>query len=295
MAVSPRSRDVGAQLRTTSAPWARITATHADGASVETRSDGQGRAVLSGLPAGRWTVSAQDVRRGLCSGAVAVTVDPVDPVDTVAGAPATPLDLRPTIVTSRLLVGVRGSDRRAVLASEVLVTDASGRTVAGKLHGGLADVRGLRPGPVRVVVPASVGHLGTTREIDLGPGVLAAVDAVVPVGASIAGRVVQDGRQYAAVVTLLDADGVEVERVRTDEAGRFLLGTGLATSEGLTVVATTGPETLHVTRAAVADVCVVTGVRHDLGDVVLPVAGRRAVWSARSPAVAGMQLPSTRV
>ncbi|WP_196301718.1 hypothetical protein, partial [Streptococcus pneumoniae] len=87
---------------------------------------------------------------------------------------------------------------------------------------------------------------------------------------------VQGGRQYAAVVALLDPDGEEVERVRTDEHGRFVLGTGLVTTEGLTVVATSGPETLHVTRAAVADVTVRTGVRHDLGDIVLPVAGPRA-------------------
>ena len=31
------------------------------------------------------------------------------------------------------------------------------------------------------------------------------------------------------------------------------------------------------------------------GDIVLPVAGRRATWTARTPAVAGMKLPSTRV
>jgi hypothetical protein len=135
--------------------------------------------------------------------------------------------------------------------------------------------------------------------LELEPGALGSVRAVVPVAATITGRVVQHGsrhdEQYAAVVTLLDEQGTELERVRTDEDGRFALGTGLGAAHGLTVVATTGPETMHVTRTAVADICVWAGVSHDLGDLVLPVAGRSAVWAARTPAVAAMRLPSTHV
>lgn len=276
----------GAVLTTTTTPWARLSAVHADGERLEVRADGAGRAVVAGLRAGTWTVVAHDARRALCSDARAVTLAERERAD---------LDLPALTPTSRLLVQVGGSDRRAVTATDVVVTDPTGRSVVAPIRGGLADVSDLRPGPVTVTVPASVGHLGTTVTVVLEPGTLGSVRATVPVGASITGRVVQGDRQYAAVVALVDEDGVEVERVRTDQDGRFVLGAGLTGTDGLTVVATTGPETLHVTRAAVADVCVVNGVRHDVGDIVLPVAGRRATWSARTPAIAAMKLPSTRV
>lgn len=276
----------GAVLTTTTSPWARLSAAHADGERLEVRADGLGRAVLAGLRRGAWTLVAHDARRSLCSEAVVVTLADREHAAT---------DLPATIPTSRLLVQVHGSELRPVTATDVVVTDPTGRSVVAPIRGGLADVSSLRPGPVTVIVPASVGHRGTALAVDLAPGTLGILEAVVPVGASITGRVVQGRRQYAAVVALLDEDGVEVERVRTDEHGRFVLGTGLTATNGLTVVATTGPETLHVTRAAVADVCVLNGVRHDLGDIVLPVAGRRAMWTARTPAVAGMKLPSTRV
>lgn len=276
----------GAVLTTTTTPWARLSTVHTDGERLEVRADGAGRAVVAGLRAGAWTVVAHDARRALCSEALVVDVAERERAD---------LDLPALTPTSRLLVRVGGSDRRPVTATDVVVTDPTGRSVVAPIRGGLADVSDLRPGPVTVTVPASVGHLGTIVAVDLEPGILTYVDAVVPVGASITGRVVQVDRQYAAVVALLDEDGFEVERARTDQDGRFALGTGLTSTDGLTVVATTGPETLHVTRAAVADVCLVNGVRHDLGDIVLPVAGRRATWSARTPAIAAMRLPSTRV
>lgn len=280
----------GAVLRLTTARWARVSAVHADGERVEARADGRGEVVLAGLRAGTWTLVGHDPRRSRCSAATVLEIS--------AGSDTT-ADLPTDLPTGRLLVSVRGGDRRPVLVDRVQVVDPTGRTVTAPLRDGLADVRDLRPGPLRVVVPASVGHLGGEVAVELAPGALGHVEAVSAVGASVTGRVVQHAHahadQYAAVVALLDPDGAELERVRTDDHGRFALGTGLRSVAGLTVVATTGPETLHVTRAAVADVDVVTGVRHHLGDVVLPVAGRAAVWRARTPAVDGMRLPSTRV
>ncbi|WP_148611457.1 hypothetical protein [Nocardioides rubriscoriae] len=280
----------GAVLRATTTRWARVTAAHEDGERLDVRADGRGEAVLTGLRPGAWTVVAHDLRRHLCSEAVTVTVAAGGSHDVVV-----PVD----VPTGRLLVDVRGGDRRPVQATEVRVTDPTGRTVVARLRGGLADVRELRPGRLRVVVPPSVGHSGTTVALELEPGALGSVRAVVPVAATLTGRVVQHGShrdsQYAAVVTLLDEQGQELERVRTDEDGRFVLGTGLTAANGLTVVATTGPQTLHVTRAAVADVCVWAGVRHDLGTITLPVAGRSAVWRARTSAAAAMKLPSTHV
>ncbi|MCW2815629.1 MAG: hypothetical protein JWN84_3084 [Nocardioides sp.] len=280
----------GGVVRVRTAAWSRLGLVHTDGERLEAVADGRGRAVLAGLRPGSWTAVAHDNRRVLVSAPVDVRVAP--------GA-AAEVDLPLQTLTSQLLVDVRGTDRRPVLAPEVHVTDTTGRTVVATVRSGLADVRDLRPGPVRVVVPPSVGHRGTHLDVVVEPGALTTVQAVVPVGAALTGRVLQAGSrqgfQYAAVVALLDGDGVEVERVRTDEHGRFALGRGLTSTNGLTIVATSGPETLHVTRAAVADVCVLTGVRHDLGDIVLPVAGRGAVWTARTPAVAGMKLPSTRV
>lgn len=279
----------GAAVRATTARWARVHAVHADGEVVETRADGLGRVVLAGLRAGAWTLASRDARRELSSDPVVLPLR--------AGGTAE-IALPATTPTARLLVDVRGGDRRPVLATEVVVTDPTGRRVTAPVHGGLADVRGLHPGPLRVVLPASVGHLGTTADVTAPAGSLGHVTVVSPVGASLTGRVVQrgvHGPRYAAVVVLLDQHGVEVERVRTDDSGRFTLGAGLAAAQGLTVVATTGPETLHVTRAAVADVAVRAGVRHDLGEIELPAGGRGAVWAARTPAVAGMKLPSTRV
>ena len=97
------------------------------------------------------------------------------------------------------------------------------------------------------------------------------------------------------MVALLDAEGTEIERTRTDADGCFLLGTGLRSSRDLTVVAASGPQTLHATSAAVADVVVLTGTYRDLGDLHLPTTGAGAVWASRTRAVAGMKLPSTRV
>lgn len=275
----------GTVVTATSAPWARVELAHTDGERLEVRADGHGTAVVGGLRAGSWTATAHDRRRDLCSPAGSFT----------AAGDAVAVDLPAHTPTARLLVDVRGGDRRPVRAATVTAVDAAGRTVTAPVTGGLADLRGLRPGTVHVVVPASVGHLGTRLDVVTTPGSLDSVTAVVPVGATVSGRVTQVRRQYAAVVALVDEDGVELERARTDEYGRFVLGTGLRATSGLTVVATSGPETLHVTQAAVADVTVRAAVRHDVGEVALPVAGPRARWTARTPAIAAMKLPSTKV
>lgn len=267
---------------------ARVRAQHADGHVVEGRTDGDGLATLGGLHAGAWTLSATDARRTRCTPPLTVTVGPGE-----QGVVRLELDT----ATSELLVRVGGTDRRDVTATTVTATAVDGSRVTAPLVRGQAHLRGLRPGTQVLTVPPSLGHLGTTLEgPDLAPGVLGAVDVVVPVGACVSGRVV--GRsargQHAAVVALLDAGGAEVERVRTDEHGRFVLGTGLGSLTGLTVVATSGPELLDVTRAALADLAVTVGVRHDVGTIRLPSA-RRADWTPRDRAIAAMKLPSTRV
>ncbi len=243
--------------------------------------------MLAGLTAGTWVLESVNRRRGHCSDPTAVVLAAGDDVDVALTADQT---------TARMLVRVRGTDRRPVLATEVVAVDAAGRRVHAPLRDGLADLRDLRPGPHVLLVPASVGHLGGEALVtSLEGGTMAAAEVVVPVGASVCGRVVQGGHQYAAVVELLDEEGEVLETVRTGKDGRFALGAGLTAREGLTVVATTGPETLHVTRAAVADVDVLTGVRHELGDIVLPVAGRPAAWSSRTPAATAHTLPAPRV
>ncbi|WP_139977624.1 hypothetical protein [Nocardioides litoris] len=274
----------GAVVAVATAPWAVVAASCAGAAGlVETRADGEGRAVLAGLRPGAWVVAAHDRRRDLWS--------PAATVDLAAGS-RTAVDLVPTLPAARLLVQVGGTDRRPVRATDVLVTDDLGRTTRAPLRDGVADLRGLRPGTLLVVVPASVGHRGAVTPVEAGPGSVVAPRVTVPVGATVAGRVVQGRRpQHAAVVALVDEDGREVERTRTDPAGRFELGRGLGVRAGLTVVATTGPETLHVTRAAVADLATYAGVRHHLADLALPVGGPAAVWRARRAPATPPRLP----
>ncbi len=285
VAIDP-TLEPAAVVRVATARHARVLATSTAGERVASRADHRGQAVLAGLAGGAWVLTALDPRRGLVSAPVAVIAR--------AGA-AVAADVVPDVPTARLRVSVVGSDPRPVRATHVVVTDAAGRRTEAPLRDGLADVGDLAPGPLTVTVPPSVGHHGATVEVDaVAPGALGGIEVTVPIGAVVTGRVVQVARQYAAVVSLHDEDGRTIERTRTDERGRFELGRGLGARRGLTVVATTGPETLHVTRAAVADVEVCNGVRHDLGDVVLPVAGRRAVWAARSLA-RGTRLPSPRV
>lgn len=269
--------------------FARVRATHADGHVVEARTDAAGAVALCGLRAGAWTLSATDARRSRCAAPITATVHAGD---------HTAVDLDLDTETAGLLVRVVGAGVRGVDATEVTATAADGSRVTAPLVGGHAHLRGLRPGAHTVVVPPSVGHLGASLVVPaLTAGSLLPVDAIVPVGASVVGRVVDTGRhaQYAAVVALLDADGTEVERVRTDDTGRFVLGTGLGSVSGYTVVATSGPEELHVTRAAHADVVLTAGVRQDVGDLRLPSVGLPAVWTPRDRAIAAMKLPSTRV
>jgi hypothetical protein len=270
--------------------FARVQAVRGDGGEVvDLRTDAEGRVALTRLEPGRWTLLARDARRTTCSGSRVVDVAHTRAVHTLTltGAP-----------TGELLVDVRDeADRPATSVATVVVTDADGVPAIVALTHGAARVRGLRPGPHRVVVPASLGHRGTVLdEVAVLPGALVACVAHVRHGGLVEGRVVQSGApQYAAPVVLLDADGTELERTRTRADGRFLMGTGLPSSRGMTLVATSGPRTLHVTSAAVADVVVLSGTRRDVGDVHLPVAGPDAHWAGRTRAVAGMKLPSTRL
>lgn len=260
-----------------------------DPAVVEVRADADGRALFGDLASGRWSLVARDSRRTACSAATTIDV----PDTGVVGA-SLHLD---AAATGALVVDVRGADALPAETQLITVVEASGHQVTAPVSRGLALVRGLRPGLHTVVVPAAFGHLGTTLDnVEITSDRLLTCTAVVPAGGVVSGRVVQGGAvQYAAVVTLLDADGNELESTRTDPDGRFALGTGLRSSRGLTVEATSGPQSLHVTRTAVADVVVLAGTHRDLGDVHLPATGPGAVWASRTRAVAGMKLPSTRV
>lgn len=269
--------------------FGRLSALHLDsGSHVEARTDADGQALLDLTAPGRWSVAARDARRRTCSPPTTIEVGErgVTGVRLELGSPA-----------GELLVDVRGADGLPVTASHLTVVDAAGHPVTATLVDGLAHVRGLRAGPCRIEVPPSYGHLGTTvLDVLVDEGSLLSCTAVVPAGGLVAGRVLQGGAiQYAAVVALLDAEGTEIERTRTDADGCFLLGTGLRSSRDLTVVAASGPQTLHATSAAVADVVVLTGTYRDLGDLHLPTTGAGAVWASRTRAVAGMKLPSTRV
>jgi hypothetical protein len=267
--------------------FGRVSAVHLEsGSHVEARTDADGQALLDLTP-GRWSVVARDARRRTCSASASIEV---------GESGVTGLRLPLASPTAELLVTVSGADALPVTASHLTVLDAVGHPVTASLVDGLAHVRGLAAGPSRIVVPPSYGHLGVTVDVDVDEGTLVSCTAVVPAGGLVAGRVLQGGAiQYAAVVALLDAEGTEIERTRTDADGCFLLGTGLCSSRGLTVVATSGPQTLHATSAAVADVVVLTGTYRDLGDLHLPATGAGAVWASRTRAVAGMKLPSTRV
>lgn len=259
------------------------------GKVVEVRTDAYGRALLDQLAPGRWSLLARDSRRTMASEATLVEV-----ADTGVVGATLSLDA-PT--SGELVVDVRGADALPAEATTITVIHADGHRVVAPLLHGLAHVRGLRPGAHTVVVPPALGQLGTALpDVRVEAGALISCTVTVPVGGVVSGRVVQGGViQYSAVVRLLDAVGTELERTRTDADGRFVLGVGLPSSRGLTVEATSGPQTLHVTSAALADVVVLADTHRDLGDVHLPVAGNSAVWASRTRAVAGMKLPSTRL
>ncbi|MBS43949.1 MAG: hypothetical protein CMH83_12460 [Nocardioides sp.] len=292
-----RGGSVRAEVLRAGRPTARavVLAVHPDGTRVEARTDHTGRALLCGLQPGAWTLDALDYGRRTSSTVHAAHV--------AAGPAPTEVALPLARETGRLLVRVRSTGARPVHDTEVVVTDAAGVTTTVPVVRGCAEVRGLRPGPALVAVLPSLGHLGAGTLAHVEAGDVAVLDVPLPVGALVTGRVVQRQgpdaasavRRYAAVVTLLDAAGEVLERTRTRPDGGFELGVGLRTLTGLTVVATSGPQTLRVTQVARADVGVNLGVRHHLGDVVLPWSGHEARWARRSAASAAMRLPSTRV
>ncbi len=267
--------------------FARLQAVRAD-VVKEVRTDAGGRALLTDLVPGRWSLVARDSRRTTCSAAASVVV---------AATGTTTATLSLVTATGGLLVELPDLAGTAASRVAVSVTDREGHRVIGTALGGLAHLRGLRPGRHTVVVGASLGRLGTiVHGVDVAAGALVACSAARPLGGVLSGRVIQGGAiQYAAVVALLDDTGTELERTRTDLDGRFVLGLGLPSSRGLTVAASSGPQTLHVTTAAVADVAVVSGTARDLGDLHLPVTGPGAVWASRRRAASGMRLPSTHV
>lgn len=259
--------------------FARVTATHTDGESLDVRSDVAGQVRLSGLRAGTWTITATDARRSWCS---APALAPV-------GSPAADriVHLALDTPTSALLVRVP----TAGPTSEVVVVDGVGVEHRRPLVAGAAFVTGLAPGTQTVSTSCSSVTLG------LEPEALVVVEPTAQASAVVQGRVVGAGgaARYAALVAVLDEDGAELDRVRSDEHGRFEIVHRGGSLAGCTVVATTGPESLHVTRTACADIDLVTGVRLDLGDLVLPHGGPDAVWTPGTRTIRGMKLPSTRV
>jgi hypothetical protein len=269
--------------------FARVQAVRAgDDAVVELRGDADGVVPLAPLAPGRWSLLARDARRTTCSRPVTVEV----------GHDRTRHGLvLAEECTGHLVVSVRGTDSRPLAAATVSVADADGHRLDASVLDGVAHVRGMRTGVHRVVVAPGPGHLGAVVEgVETGPGTMVGCLTQVAPGGLVSGRVRQAGAlQYGAVVRLLGDDGTLLERTRTDLDGRFTLGTGLRSSRGLTVEATGGPQSLHVTSVAVADVVVLTGTHRELGDLHLPVTGAGAVWATRTRTGAGMRGPSTRV
>jgi hypothetical protein len=268
------------------ARWARVQVRHHEGPVVEVRADALGGFVAD-LPAGSVTVTAHDARRAWSGRAV--------PVD----AERRPLVVRLDTPTAGLVVGVRHPDGGAVPAAEAtFVNLETGQRYRASVNGGLCDVAGIAPGAYELEVAPSLGSLGGTFAVGhVAAEQLGCADVVVSRGATLTGRVVDSstGRgQLAAVVTLLDHEGAELERTRTDPAGRFLLGHGLPSSRELTVVVTSGPERHHVSRVAVADVSLIEAHRLDLGAVGLAPTCV-AAWAPRIRAAAVMKLPGARV
>lgn len=267
---------------------ARVRAVHESGYAVELTANGRGEFVAAGLPGGSWALTAVDRRRGRTVAAVHVRL-------TAGSETEGALDLR--VPTVDLLVHLLSSGRpdlRAVTA----VHRETGRRHEAEVVAGLAGLRGLAPGGYDLVVPASDRHLGATHDLGhVGAPALTSVEVTLRPAARLVGRVVDIGTldgQYAAVLTLLDADGHELERTRADRSGHFALGHGLDTRAALTIVATTGPEHLHVTRVAVADVATEAGVCAEVGWIALPAVTSRESWAPRAHAIRTMRLPATR-
>lgn len=265
---------------------ARVHVGHEDGRQWQLRADASGAFVAAGLPAGALTLTAYDARRSACSTPVTVAAD--------RGTSVVPI----TTPTAALAVRLTLPDGVAVPHAEGhLVDTATGERHPVTVRDGVGAASGLAPGSYELDLAPSPGVLGGTFAV----GTVAAEELVVTElvaerSAVLTGRVV-DGRTglglLAAPVSLLDADGNEIERTRTDRRGRFVLGHGLRTADELTVVVSGGPERRHVHRVAVADVAVRTGQRLDLGPIVL-APSCTFHWSPRLH-VTAMTLPATRV
>lgn len=268
------------------ARYARVQLHHEDGTVTDVRADALGGFVVA-LPAGAVTVTAHDARRAWSGRPVAVAADRRCVV------------LRLDRPTAGFAVGVHHPDGDALpAAAATFVNRDTHQRYPAVVRDGLCGVTGVTPGRYDLVVEPSFGSLGGGFAVGaVGDEQLGYADVVVARGATVTGRVVDShtGRgQLAAVVTLLDREGTELERTRTDPAGRFLLGHGLPSSRELTVVVTSGPERHHVTRVAVADVRVEEGRRLDLGAVGLAPTCI-ASWAPRVRAGTAMKLPGARV
>lgn len=269
------------------ARWARVQVRHRGGALTDVRADTDGRFTATGLPAGPVSVSAHDARRAWSGRCFDINAD------------RDPVVIRLDTPTAGLVVNVRHPDGAPVpAAGATFVNLDSGHRYPAVVKDGLCGVTGIAPGAYDLVVEPSFGGLGGRFGVgSVGAELLGYATAVVSRGATVTGRVVDSdsGRGHlAAVVTLLDAEGAELERTRTDAAGWFLLGHGLSSGRELTVVVTSGPERHHVIRVAVADVSLEEGRRLDLGAVGLAPTCR-ASWAPRLRAAAVMKLPGARV
>ncbi len=264
---------------------ARVHVQHEDGRRWLLRTDGHGRFLAAGLPAGPLTLTAYDARRGACSAPVRVPAERPDAVIRV--------DTQTAAVAVRLTLP---SGAAAPEARGHLVDAATGEPHPITVRGGLGAAAGLAPGDYELVLPPSSGLLGGTFTLGrVSAGDMVVHDLVVGLSAVVTGRVV-DGATglglLAAPVVLLDAEGTELERVRTDREGAFVLGRDLRSVGELTVVVTGGPERRHVQQVAVADVEVRAGCRHDLGAIVVPPSCA-AHWSPHHRA-SGLTSPTTR-
>ncbi|MDO9496983.1 MAG: carboxypeptidase-like regulatory domain-containing protein [Nocardioides sp.] len=269
------------------ARYARVQVRHEDGVLLDVRADALGGFVAAGLPTGPVTVTAHDARRAWSGRPVRVD------------AQRHPVVVRLDTPTSALVVSVHHADGGVLPAADAAFVNVdTHQRYPATVRDGLCDVTGIAPGVYDLVVEPSFGSLGGGFEVGAVAGEqLGYADVVVARGATVTGRVVDSSSgqgQLAAVVTLFDSEGTELEHTRTDPAGRFLLGHGLPSGRELTVVVTSGPERHHVTRVAVADVTVEEGSRLDLGAVGLAPTCV-AVWAPRLRAASVMKLPGARV
>lgn len=270
------------------ARYARVSLRHEDGEMVELRADGHGGFVATGLRPGAVTLSARDARRDWSGRPAEVGADRTEAVT-----------LRLDTPTGGLVVLLTHPDGAAALATRATFIHLdSGRSYPARVAEGLCAITGVAPGAYDLVVEPARGSLGGRFAVgSVGDEQLGSACVVLGRSAIITGRVV-DGRlglgELAAVVTLVDATGTEIDRTRTDSYGRFCVGRGLSSADELTLIVSAGPERLHVIRTALADIKVTEGEPLNVGDIsVVPTC--RAVWSPRLQVSATMKLPVTRV